>query len=159
MEDQIRYPPPSALISPRLLPRQPTKVDVLRVSTCYASSPAAYRYISFTMEWNITRWLFFCIPATLILLSARFEAFSMPWKTLPLKKRKFKRAACSVFIHLLLPFWLRLFDFWSHILPLLLLIPRSRLSLELGRKCRRKQDFSTLTFMLLFAFRILPCLH
>ena len=42
MEDQIRYPPPSALISPRLLPRQPTKVDVLRVSTCYASSPAAY---------------------------------------------------------------------------------------------------------------------
>ena len=126
-----------------------------------AMLPLLLPIVSLPSQWkqNITIWLFFCIPATIILLSARFEAFSMPWKTLPLKKRKSIRAACSVFIHLLLPFWLRLFDFWSHILPLLLLIPRSRLSLEWGRKCRRKQDFSTLTFMLFFAIRILPCLH
>ena len=36
-------------------------------------------------KWNITRWLVFRIPATLVLLSARFDAFSVPWKTLPLK--------------------------------------------------------------------------
>ena len=84
-------------------------------------------------------------------------------KSSPLKKGIYKRSLftvqCSLFTNLLLPFWLRLFDFWSHILPLLLLIPRSRLSLGWGRKCRRKQDFSTLTFMLFFAIRILPCFH
>ena len=73
---------PSAFIISGLFPGKPTKIHIFRMTTCCCtSSSAAWLFIN--DSWEIER----CIPATLILLSARLDAavFSTPWRRLPLR--------------------------------------------------------------------------